>query len=97
MAPSLMVEFINFLQNLWHFILHVPIWIVLLKARNIAHPPDVVAAPVLLHVARFEWLAGDLLADRNGFEHRAVAVAPTTHVVDFSAAWLFVEFVEGAN
>src|SRR5580704_13400378 len=69
----------------------------LLKLPNVADPPNVVPAAVLVKIRRREPRSGNFFAQRNRFEQRAIAVAASTHVVDLSGPGRFVEFVKRAN
>jgi hypothetical protein len=70
---------------------------VLLKVRKIGDPPDVISAAILVHIFVLERLARNLFASRYGLEHRAIAEATSTHVIDLTATGLLQELVEGAN
>src|SRR5262249_1119644 len=52
------------------------------KSADIADVPDVIADPICLRIAPLEFPAADLLAQGDGFEHRAMAVPAAAGVID---------------
>src|SRR5215212_5857495 len=93
-APALGVRLVDLLQDPPDVVLELPVGVVRLEAAVVADPPDVVADPVRLLVGPVERLAGDLLAERDRLEHRRVAEAPASDVVDLGNAWGAEECVE---
>src|SRR6266487_6512133 len=66
-----------------------------LKFPNITDPPDVIADAVGLLIMPRKFAAADFFTQRNRFQHRAIAKAPTTHVVNFRDARLINEGSKG--
>src|SRR2546430_7160639 len=62
-----------------------------LKFPHIGDPPDVIADAIALLVMPGEFAAADFFTKRNRFQHRAIAKAPTAHVIDFRYARLINE------
>ena len=69
----------------------------LLEARDIADPPDVVAAAILVDVFRVQRFTRDFLAERDGFPYRAIAMTAAAHVVGFARTRLLEKLIESAN
>ena len=55
---------------------------------HITDPPDVVADAIGLLIMPGESAAADFFTERNRFQHRAIAKAPTAHVVNLRHARL---------
>lgn len=68
-----------------------------LKFRDVADPPDVVAAPIFGNIFGMKFVSGNLFAERNRFEHRAIAVACAAHVIDLTASRSVEERVKRTN
>jgi hypothetical protein len=67
------------------------------ELADVADPPDVIALAVLVCISPFHLAAADFLAQRNGLQHRAVAVPASSHVVDFAGARVIVEVPKGVD
>src|SRR5262245_50681357 len=63
-----------------------------LELAHVADPPDVVADAIGFLVPPVYFVAADLFAHLNGFEHGTVAVAATADVVNLRHAWGANEF-----
>src|SRR4051812_2323707 len=72
----------------------MPVGKVRAKLCNVAHPPDMVADAVVLHVLRLHPVAGDLLAEYDRLKHRTVAEAAPSHVVRLAGAGGAIEVME---
>jgi hypothetical protein len=68
-----------------------------LKFRRVADPPDVIARAVLVRVRPVHLSPGELAAEGDRFEDRAVAEPATTDVVNLSHARLREELTERGN
>src|SRR6266513_2886901 len=60
-----------------------PLRIMRLKFPHIADPPDMIADAVGFLIMPGEFAAANFFAERNRFQHRAIAKASTAHVVNF--------------
>src|SRR5574338_56571 len=65
-----------------------------LEFSHITDPPDMVADAIGLFVAPIYFLAADLFAHLDGFQHRAVAVTAPTDVIDFARSRTANKFYE---
>src|SRR5207248_11108772 len=81
----------DLLQNFAQPEAKFPLRIMRLKFPHIADPPDVIADAIALLVMPGEFAAADFFTKRNRFQHRAIAKAPTAHVIDFRYARLINE------
>jgi hypothetical protein len=88
---------VDLAQDPGRVVLERPAGIVRLEATVVADPPDVVSDPVLLAVAPFELLPGDLLRERDRFDDRGVAEAAAADVVDLGDPRRLEELVECAD
>src|SRR5215207_761705 len=75
----------------------LPVRIVLLEATRVTDPPLVVASPVGLLVAPPKGAPRELLAELDGFEHRAVAPPTSAHVVDLALTGVLIDSVNGGD
>src|SRR5215211_4077932 len=94
MSPAFAVCFVNLLEDAPNVIFERPAGIVGFEAPVIADPPDVIADAIRLPVCPLEFLACDLLAQPNRLDHRGVAEAPTSDVVDLRDPGRLKELVE---
>src|SRR2546429_3709164 len=85
----------DLLQNFAQSEAKFPLRIMRLKFPHIADPPDVIADAVGLLIMPGELAAADLFTQRDRFQHRAIAKAPTAHVVNFRDARLIDEGSKG--
>src|SRR3954451_10813122 len=81
-APALDVLLEDLVEDLPHPVPEVPAGEVGLELLEVADPPAVVAHARAVLVAPVELAAGDLLAERDRLEHRAVGLPPAAHIVD---------------
>src|ERR1051326_5148756 len=68
-----------------------------LKFRNITDPPDMVSGPVGRIIFPVHFAAGNLLAERDGFQDGTVGEAAASNVVHFAGAWRLGKAIKGAN
>src|SRR5438132_13842999 len=87
----------DLLQNFAQPETKFPLRIMRLKSPHIADPPDVIADAVDLLIMRGELAAADLFTQRDRSQHRAIAKAPTAHVVTFRDARLSDEGSKGSH
>src|SRR5262249_23716107 len=66
----------------------LPVRVVLLKAADVADPPDVVADPCRVAETPGHGPSGDLAAECDGLEDRAIGEAAAADIVDLAAAWV---------
>ena len=88
---------VNFLENVVQGVFVLPIGIVGLELANIGNIPDVVAGAIIFGVAVVQFFACQVFADGDRLQHGAVAMPRTSHVIDFAAAGILVEVVEGIH
>src|SRR5690242_10134726 len=88
------VPLVDLAENLLDPVLEPPARIVGLEVAEIADPPAMVAHPRLVAQLPVQLTAGDLLAELDRLEHRAVALASTADVVDGRGARSPAELVE---
>src|SRR5947199_9044193 len=64
---------------------------------DVTDPPDVIADAIRLDVFGVHAPAGDLLAQEDGLQHRAVAETRAAHVVDLARPRILIEVIEGVD
>lgn len=72
----------------------VPVRVMRLEFFRVADIPDVVANPILIRVRHVHLPFGQLLDQRNRFNHRAVAVSTPARVVDLAASRVLMKVPE---
>src|SRR5579884_4133976 len=80
--PALGVAVVDLVQDLANASRHAPLRVVRAERREVADPPAVVSHARPLAERPVELAAGDLLAQLDRLEHRAVRLAPAADVVD---------------
>src|SRR5205814_1880499 len=75
----------------------LPVRVVAGELAHVADPPDVIAGAVGFGVRPLHRPGGELLADRDGLEHRTVAEAAAADVVNLSRTRGAPEAVEGGD
>src|SRR5512134_3403153 len=70
LKPSLLVMQMDFAEDVSHGAGDLPARVVLLEFRDVADPPDMIAAAIRLDVRRAQLLAGDVLAQMNRLDQR---------------------------
>src|SRR5881275_74675 len=81
----------DLLQNFAQPEAKFPLRIMRFEFPHITDPPDVIADAVSLLIMPGEFAAADFFTQRNRFQHRTIAKAPTAYVVNFRDARLIDE------
>src|ERR1700730_3925861 len=74
-----------------------PPWVVRLKPPDIRNPPDVIPCPSLAGVRPVHRPAGQPLAYRDGFQHRAIGVATTPNIINRAGPRILNKVPEGID
>src|SRR5688572_10784450 len=80
-GPAITVEFVDLLEDPRNVIAKRPAGVSPLELGEIADVPDVITAPIVIGVFQVHLPPAYLFAQLDGFEHRAVALPASTHVV----------------
>src|SRR3990172_12300321 len=92
--PPLRTGCVDLAADVLHAARHLPAGIMCGELRQVADPPDVIPPAIGIRISPPQRAAGDLLADRDRLEDRAVAPAASADVVHRPRAGCPVEAIE---
>ena len=96
-SQAILRRFDDLPRHCLHCVLRCPFRVVHLEPSEVADIPDVVHSAVFLVEAPVHSFAGDILAQVNSFQNRAIGVGAASYIVNFTRSRRFENRPEGSR